>query len=136
MKTLATIVLTLSFGLGFAQNSKLTISIEKIKKQTGQVMVGLYNSEANFLDKAVLGKIVKVTGSTIVVEFENVPKGEYAVSLYHDENSNGKLDTGWFGVPSEDYACSNNAKGIMGPPKYSDAKFNLDADKTITIKLN
>ena len=39
------------------------------------------------------------------------------------------------GIPIEDYACSNGAKGFMGPPKYSDAKFKLSESKIITIKI-
>lgn len=68
--------------------------------------------------------------------FENLPSGEYAISLYHDENENNKLDTGWFGIPNEGYGCSNNAKGMMGPPKYEDAKFQLTSNKEMTIKIN
>jgi len=40
------------------------------------------------------------------------------------------------GIPSEDIACSNNAKGFMGPPKYKDAKFNINKDSKIDIKFN
>jgi uncharacterized protein (DUF2141 family) len=29
--------------------------------------------------------------------FDNLPAGVYAVAVYHDENSNGKLDRGMFG---------------------------------------
>ena len=37
------------------------------------------------------------------------------------------------GIPSEDYAASNNAKGFMGPPSYKDAKFTVDKDSKIEI---
>ena len=40
-----------------------------------------------------------------------------------------------FGIPSEDYGFSNNAKGTFGPPKYDDAKFNLIENKVIKINL-
>ena len=67
--------------------------------------------------------------------FENIPEGTYAVSIFHDENNNDKLDSNFIGIPKEDYGCSNNAKGFMGPPKWKDAKFELNSDKTITITL-
>jgi len=70
------------------------------------------------------------------VTFTDVPKGEYAVSVYHDENSNGVMDKNMFGIPSEDYASSNNAKGVMGPPKYADAKFKINTNSKIKITLN
>lgn len=45
------------------------------------------------------------------------------------------MDTNFFGIPKEDYGCSNNARGFMGPPKYDDAKFQLSENKTIEIKI-
>ena len=38
-------------------------------------------------------------------------------------------------MPKEPVACSNNAKGFMGPPKYEDAKFTVTADTKINIKM-
>jgi uncharacterized protein (DUF2141 family) len=70
------------------------------------------------------------------ITFQGIEKGEYAVSLYQDENGNGKLDTNFMGIPKEAYASSNNAKGFMGPPKYQEAKFIVDKNQTITILLD
>ena len=42
----------------------------------------------------------------------------------------------FMGIPKEDIACSNNAKGFMGPPKYEDAKFTITKDLKIEIKFN
>jgi uncharacterized protein (DUF2141 family) len=53
----------------------------------------------------------------------------------HDENDNKKMDTNFIGIPKEDFGCSNNATGFMGPPKYEDAKFMLEENKTIDIKI-
>ena len=56
-------------------------------------------------------------------EFTGVAPGTYAVSVFHDENSNGKLDTNFIGMPKEGVGASNNASGHMGPPKFSAAAF-------------
>jgi uncharacterized protein (DUF2141 family) len=45
------------------------------------------------------------------------------VSAFHDENSNGKMDTNFVGKPREGVGASNNAKGHFGPPKFDDAAF-------------
>ena len=46
------------------------------------------------------------------------------------------MDTNFLGIPKEDYGCSNNARGTLGPPKWKDAKFELKGqDKVITISL-
>lgn len=46
------------------------------------------------------------------------------------------MDTNSLGIPIENFGCSNNAKGFMGPPKWKNAKFELsDKDKNIIINL-
>jgi len=123
------------FSCGLFAQSKLTVNIKGLKNNKGQVVVGLYQGEKNFLRKVYFGKVVSISNNEAVVEFDHLPSGEFAISLFHDENGNGKMETGWFGIPKEDYACSNGAKGFMGPPKYLDAKFTITENKTITIKI-
>jgi uncharacterized protein (DUF2141 family) len=57
--------------------------------------------------------------------FDPIPAGIYAVGCIHDENKNGKLDTGMFGIPTEGIVASNHAKGFMGPPSFDKAKFSF-----------
>jgi uncharacterized protein (DUF2141 family) len=132
-KLLSMMILFISFNIT-AQN-KLTVNVTGLKNNKGQVFVGLYQGEKNFLKKLYSGKVISINNKGAVVEFDHLPSGEFAISLFHDENGNGKMDTGWMGIPKEDYACSNGAKGFMGPPKYSDAKFKLSESKIITIKI-
>lgn len=119
-----------------AQNVSLTVSISDLKNDTGFVQVGLFNSEGTFLKSIYKGISSDIKSKSTVVTFLNIPKGVYAISAYHDTNKNGKLDTNFMGIPKEDFACSNNAKGFMGPPKYEDAKFILNKDTKTEIKFN
>ena len=113
----------------------LTVSVSKLKSNDGSLLVGLYNREASFLKQPFKSTVVKIENKKSVIVFKNVPKGTYAVSFVHDANDNNKMDTNFIGIPKEDYGCSNNAKGFMGPPKYEDAKFSLEKNKTIEIKM-
>lgn len=73
----------------------------------------------------------------MVVKFDNLPPGDYAITLYYDENDNGKLDTGMFRIPREKAAFSNNAWRRFGPAKWKDAHFELmqkDLDPSIQMK--
>jgi uncharacterized protein (DUF2141 family) len=126
-------VLLITAGFAHAQN-KLTIVIDGIELPQGQLFVGAYDA-AGFLKKPLYGKTAAVDRYEITVVLEEVPAGEYAVSVFHDENSNRKLDTGAFGIPLEKTGFSNNAKGHMGPPKYEDAKFEVADDTVIYITL-
>lgn len=133
------IIIAIAFfitSLVSAQNVNLTVTITGLKSSTGVVLVGLYNSDGTFLKKAYKGVTSDIKANAATVTFLAIPKGEYAISAYHDKNKNGKLDTNFIGIPKEDYASSNNAKGVMGPPKYADAKFTLNKDAKIELKFN
>jgi uncharacterized protein (DUF2141 family) len=133
MTKIITITMLFIFSLMSAQNAKLTVSVSGLKNNTGTVKVGLYNSEGTFLKTIYKSLSSEIKNNTATVTFENLPAGEYAISAYHDENNNGKLDKNMMGIPSEDYAASNNAKGFMGPPAYKDAKFSVRKDSKIEI---
>ena len=111
----------------------ISVQIENLKNDKGQVLIGLYNSKEEFLQTTFKGQAASIKNGVCSVVFKNVPEGVYVVSYIHDTNKNGKLDTNLLGIPKEDYGCSNDAKGFMGPPKWEDAKFELKADKSIII---
>lgn len=63
-----------------------------------------------------------------------LPAGRYAVSLIHDENGNGKLDT-TLGIPREGFAFSRNPKIGFGPPRYEDVSFEVEGRVWQTLRL-
>ncbi len=119
-----------------AQKVILKVEMENFKNNDGVVKVGLYNSEGTFLGKTYKKLDSKIIDKKAVVVFEGIEKGEYAISIYQDENLNGVMDKNFFGIPSEDYMASNNEKGSFGPPKYAKAKFIVSGNSKIEIKIN
>ncbi|WP_269223337.1 DUF2141 domain-containing protein [Flavobacterium sp. IMCC34518] len=136
MLKIITIIAFFICSLMSAQNVNLTVSVSGLKNNTGMVKVGLYNSEGTFLKTIYKSITSEIKNNSATITFVGIPKGEYGISTYQDENSNGILDKNIMGIPSEDFACSNNAKGFMGPPAYEDAKFNINKDLKIDIKFN
>lgn len=113
------------------ETKTITVNISNIQTIKGKLIIGLYNSEVSFMEKPFVGKIEEVKETTCHVTFENIPNGNYAISLFHDENDNNKIDTNFLGIPNEAYGCSNNAKGFMSPPKWADAVFTLNTESII-----
>src|SRR5688572_5806575 len=119
----------------FAQR-KLEVTVKNIKEVKGTIRIALYNNEKDFLENFLQGKIVKVTGNEAKIIFENLKPGDYAISVFHDENENEKLDSGFMGIPNEPYGFSNDAMGTFGPPSFEKAKMNLTSDKASVITLH
>ena len=119
------------------KNPQLTINISNIETMKGEIKVGIFNSDQLFLKEgvAIRNYSIKVEKNTAVLTITDLPKGDYAVTMYHDENSDNKMNTNFIGIPKEPYGFSNNVKPIMSAPKYKDCKFTLDQNKTLVIKL-
>jgi uncharacterized protein (DUF2141 family) len=73
-------------------------------------------------------------GSQII--YENLPYGAYALTVHHDENANGKMDTDFFGLPDEGFGISMNPTILFSVPDFEEAQFNLDKKtKKITVQM-
>jgi uncharacterized protein (DUF2141 family) len=121
------------------QTGTIVFHLTGFHSDAGRVRLALFAGPEGFPSDhthAVRQLDATITGGMATVTFENVPYGEYALSAFHDEDGNGEMKTGLFGIPKEGLAISNNAKGQMRPPKYKDAKFRLNGPKvTQTLKL-
>ena len=108
--------------------AEITIVIENIKHNNGQIIIGICNSDENFPKKPFIRKSVSIKDGIATLVLKDIEYGEYAVSIIHDENSNGKIDFHFYGPPKEHTAASNNAKSFFGPPSWEDAKFLVDKE--------
>ncbi|WP_299764819.1 DUF2141 domain-containing protein [uncultured Dokdonia sp.] len=111
------------------------VTITDIDNDEGMLYIGLYSSEDTFLSKLYKGTRSEIKDGKVIVRLKDIPEGTYAVTVFHDENSNQKLDTNFMGIPKEDTGCSNNAKGFMSAPKWKDAKFELKGKMAI-LEIN
>ncbi len=115
-------------------DSVIHVEISGLRNDNGQILCALYSSaqaEAfpKKADKAVARLTAKIAERRAVCDFSGVAPGTYAVSVVHDENSNGKLDTNFIGMPREGVGASNDAKGRMGPPKFGAASFRYESGR-------
>jgi uncharacterized protein (DUF2141 family) len=109
-----------------SQKNQIHIEIVGLRNDKGQVICSLFSSADDFpkrTDKAAARSLSVVSGRHGVCDFPGIAPGTYAVSVVHDENSNGKLDTNFMGIPREGVGASNDARGHLGPPKFDAASF-------------
>ena len=138
-KLMLMIILTSGvYGLSFAQEkNRIIVNVDNIRSTNGTVRVALFNSEKEFLNEPFLSHSKNATVGEMKFEFEEVPNGEYTVSIYQDVNKNGELDKNFMGIPNEPYGISREGKQMFGPPSYNDAKFSLaNTNARLTISLD
>jgi len=121
----------------FAETAPTTITLDfDTAASTGKVLVSLFNSEAAFSGGAPVAQaMVDVGAGQHSAVFANLPAGEYAAKTFHDVDGDGKMNTNPFGMPTEPYAFSNNARGNMGPARWDAAHFAADGAVKQTIVL-
>jgi uncharacterized protein (DUF2141 family) len=100
----------------------LSIVVVGLASAEGQVHIAVFASEDSWLGAAAYQKVLEAGGPTCEWTIENVPYGDYGVAVFHDANRNGLKDTNLFGVPTEAYGFSNNARRPLGPAEWEQAR--------------
>lgn len=132
----SSIIVFLSFN---TPNRQVIITINGLTSNKGKVIVNIFNSKKGFPTKPEHSfKQISIPINNLKAELTitDLPQGEYAFGVYHDENNNGKLDVNFFNIPTEKIGCSDNPNTLF-IPFYDDAKFQLNSsivNKSINIK--
>lgn len=138
MKVLFSICFFIIFHNAYSQTCNLKISIPNINKVKGEILIGVFNNKKAFPKpdkefKTFFFKIKNRLGSYII---KGLPEDEYAIAIYHDENSDKKCNQNFIGIPQEGYGFSKNIIPFLSAPSFEDCKILLNKDKSIVIKLN
>jgi len=132
---------TLFFSILFAaslfassDNYTLTVKANGFKNNQGKVQFSLYNKDGTIpdknLDQYFMTKRVTLKNGQAEATFSALPKGRYAISFYHDENSNHQIDKGLI-MPEEGVGLSNfDTINFFNLPNFKAASFELDEDTT------
>ena len=117
----------------------LTIQIERVSKNRGNIRIALYDG-ANWggeKGKPTTGAVVPAIPGETIVTLTGIVPGTYAIKTFQDENKNEKMDFDWFGIPTERFGFSNDAKPQFQQPSFDQAKFDIkpgDNETTITLR--
>lgn len=129
------LALLVSAPLGAEETGDLVIELSGMTSDAGGLVYAMWSGPEHWLESnPVREGVSPIENGASVINLNQLPYGQYAISVYHDKNANGKLDTGLFGIPKEPLGTSNDVKIRFGPPKYDDAAFILDqSEMTISI---
>ena len=114
--------------------SEIRFEINGIKEAQGKLYIQLFQGEQNYQSgEAQVSTAVMPNSESTIVTFNDIEPGEYALRFYHDEDNNGEMATNFFGLPTEGYGFSNNAKPNFGPVSYDEIRFVVsEKDEVVT----
>ena len=120
------------------KTGSLLLTVVGIENDEGKIAVALSNSRKDYESYETVFRSANILIKNDIAEytFEELPFGEYAIKVYHDEDNDGEINRNFLGIPSEDYGFSNNASASFGPADYDDAKFIFNTSKlSISIDI-
>jgi uncharacterized protein (DUF2141 family) len=114
--------------------TSIFVEIDGLRTNHGQIMACMTANPKTFPDcqkdpNARHLTVPAVNGET--VQFRDVPPGRYAIALFHDENSNGRMDKMMM-LPREGFGFSRDAPLEFGPPRFGAASFQVGAAQVHT----
>jgi uncharacterized protein (DUF2141 family) len=119
----------------------LTVKAEGFRNSNGEVIFALYNKEGSIPDEKYENYFKKgdsqIDNGTATFTFINLPEGNYAVNILHDENKNGKIDKKFMlPMPKEGIGFSNyESINLSNRPKFSKASFKINTNLLKVIKV-
>lgn len=129
MKKTATLIAILFMSMvANAQSEKgtLTFYVDNFADNSGQAVVNLYNKQSGLPEKPLKQSSCKIVNGKATVTFEDLPYGDYAAILFHDENSNMTIDHKLFGP--EPLGFSNGSKMSL---EYKKLMFTFSMEKSV-----
>ncbi|MEI6122001.1 MAG: DUF2141 domain-containing protein [Bacteroidota bacterium] len=116
------------------ETGTLKVLVKGFKNTDGQLMIALYNSEGTFMGETPFRhSFSEIDAGEELISFDNLPYGNYAIAVIHDENDDGKLDKNELGIPKEGYGFSNDAMGKYGPPTWIQASFVFNVKELVKL---
>jgi uncharacterized protein (DUF2141 family) len=119
--------------------ASLELAFTGIETPQGMIMVAIFASEDTYNGKGAPAKVtgVPATAASVKTMVDGLPAGKYAAKIFHDIDGDGQMGVNPFGMTTEPFAFSNDAKGEMGPASWAAAAFDVKAGAnthTISIK--
>ncbi|MEW6195350.1 MAG: DUF2141 domain-containing protein [Bacteroidota bacterium] len=113
-----------------AQQENLVVEVSGFIHDRGQAVVNLYREKDDIPKKPFLRDAVEIRQGKATSIFSNLQYGDYAIIVFHDENSNNDLDHNFFGFPKEPLGYSNGFKFSLfsGMPNFSKLRFSFGVD--------
>ena len=115
----------------------LTVKVTALQHSKGLIEFALYKNPALFTQTGKTHRLARVEAKAPEVKFQftDLEPSNYAIVVYHDDNSNKICDKNFFGIPTEAYAFSNNMRPKLSAPSFEECSVKLDKDKVISIKM-
>lgn len=123
----------------FAEDDRavMVLEVNNIESSTGNIMIHLCRNQQEFLGSVPVpyAFFFPAKKNTVTAKI-TIPKGAYAVKVFHDENENKILDLNAANHPVEKFGFSNNFFGSYSAlPPYDKVLISIDKEENF-VRIN
>lgn len=139
IKLIIITVLLFQSMYAFAEDERVVMVLEvnNIESSTGNIMIHLCRNQQEFIGQVPVpyAFFFPAKKNTVTAKI-TIPKGVYAVKIFHDENENKVLDLNAANHPVEKFGFSNNFFGSYSElPPYEKVLISIDKPENF-IRIN
>jgi len=133
MEKAVLLALSAPFVLAGAPTASIEIDVSVLRNTRGDLQACLTREARYFPDCSGDPRALHIAVPATVrqMRLSGVSPGSYAVSVFHDENANRKLDK-FAGIPKEGFGFSRNPRIRFGPPRFDRVSIELTPGFTRT----
>ncbi|MFC5624109.1 DUF2141 domain-containing protein [Algoriphagus winogradskyi] len=136
-------ILSLFFLFNFNPCQKEYGTIELVISETsndeGVIQLLIFNQEKGWpesLDDAWKIVTLQLKNGTAKQTIPNVPAGNYAITVFHDHDEDGKIRKNKIGYPIDPFGFSNNPSLLFGVPSFEKCNQKVTASKTTRFEID
>lgn len=112
------------------------IAVTGVTEARGHVRVELCTKDTFLTSTCPYQGDAPATIGATVVKIAEVPPGEYAAQVFHDETDQGVVHQNLLGIPREKIGFSNDAPVHLRGPRFREAAFSVGSElQRITLKV-
>lgn len=119
-----------------AHAGDVIIAVTGVVEARGHVRVDLCTRRTFLTDRCTYHADAPAEIGSTLVTVPNVPPGDYAAQVFHDDTDQGVVHRNFFGVPRERIGFSNDARVHIRGPRFAEAAFAVGTEPTrITLHI-
>ncbi len=131
------------------QPAQVVVTLNGVESEDGSLLIYLHDNEYSYYSDDDINtdgitffrKLnIPANSPTKQVTFDNIPTGQYAITAFHDEDNDGRLDrmiVPFIGMPSESYGSSNDSFSYLSKGSFKDALIDINLPvANVTINLS
>lgn len=137
MKKLPQVFLTWIGLAAMATAADITITVQDIRNDKGKIAALAFVKADGFPDRVAFAKAqvqVNARKGTVTLVLKNVPEGNVALTVLHDEDGDGKLKRNIIGIPGEGVGMTGKPLGNRAP-KFEEAVIEIKGNQKHEITL-